>query len=410
MKKLTCTLFAALLITFTAAAADLPFFSGYAGILGNFTNNAETKKFKPELNNKIFFAGQFDFNGKVFARSELSVNTDNIFKTGLFKDTQATYRINELSVTWHQTSSSSSHFISGFVGNYEPIGSDVFLRRQFGIQAITSAATESFNGLCNSAVYPFYGIGGSYVIHFENPVALGVYLYENESDEINQKFFNSDLRFACGFSRLALDFSAGAAFPFESEIAETGTDAIFVVRTLSLHAGLTMLWGNRNRTSLFLQAGFSGLSYNPQESKKVTINSDDMYLFLEPRFVTQFFAFNFSLFNIPQNCIDDMIFLHDTLGANFSIYNDHFSVGGINFTLGLFATMSFPEKNFMDVVDLFKAPRDFLGWKKNLYITPFAAMPLLNGTLKGTVSVNALGIADKGFGAVTASLGYKTQI
>lgn len=410
MKKTFCTLFAAFLLTLTAAAAELPFFSGYAGILGNTSNKQDTKNFNPELNNKIFFAGQFDFDGKVFVRSELSVNTDNIFKTGLFKDTQASYKINELSFTWHQTSNSSSHFISGFIGNYEPIGSDVFLRRQFGIQSITSAATESFNGLCNSAVYPFYGLGGSYVIHFENPSALGLYVYANESEKIQQKFINTDLRFACGFSTLALDFSMGAAFPIEKEIAETGSDAILVVRTLTLHSGLTMLWGNRNRFSLFMQTGFSNLIYDPQAEKKFSINSDDMYLLVEPRFVTQYFSFNFSLYSIPQDCIDDMIFLHDTLGANLNFYNDHFAIQGINLTCGLLATFSLPEKNFMDAIDLIKSPADFLEWEKNLYITPYTALPLLNGTLKGTISINALGIGKKGFGAVSASLGYKTQL
>ncbi len=410
MKRIICTVFAAFIIVFTSAAAELPFFSGYAGILENFSNNSETKAFKPELDNKIFFAGQFDFNGKVFARSELSVKTDNIFKTGLFKDTNAVFKINELSFTWHQTASSSSHFLSGFIGNYEPIGSDVFLRRQFGIQPITSSATESFNGLCNSAVYPFYGLGGSYVVHFEKPLALGVYVYENENEKIQQKFINTDLRFACGFTSFTLDFSTGAAFPIEKEIAETGTDAILVVRTLTLHSGLTMLWGNRNRASLFLQAGFSGLNYDPQAQKKFSIFSDDMYLLLEPRFVTQYFSFNFSIYSIPQNCIDDMLFLHDTLGVNFNIYNDHFAIQGINFTFGMLTTFSLKGKNFMDAIDLFKNPNTFLEWQKNLYLTPYAALPIMNGTLKGTISVNALGIADKGFGAITASLGYKSQL
>lgn len=410
MKKIICTVFTAFFIISTVAAAELPFFSGYAGILGNISNNSETKGFKPELVNKIFFAGQFDFNGKIFARTELSVKTDDIIKTGLFKDTKAEYKINEVSFTWHQPSNSSSHFFSAFIGNYEPIGSDVFLQRQFGIQKITSATTESFNGLCSSAVYPFYGIGGSYVIHFEKPAALGLYIYENETDEIDQKFINTDLRFACSSSKLAFDFSAGAAFPIEKEISETGTDAILVVRTLTLHSGLTMLWGNRNRTSLFLQTGFSGLIYNPVAEKKITVNSDDMYILLEPRFVSRLFTFNFSIYNIPQNCIDDMIFLHDTLGINFCLYNDHFAIQNMNLTMGFLATLSFSGKNFMDVIDTIKTPAAFLEWPKNLFLTPYAAIPLLNGTLKSSLSVNALNIIQKGFGAVSGSVSYKTQI
>ena len=183
MKKLICAVTAALSLA-ALSALDFPYFSGFAGIMGNFSNDIETTKFAPELNGKMFFAGQFDFNGRFFIRSEISVNTEDIIETGIFENTGAQFKINELSFTFHQSAITTSHFVSLFMGNYEPIGSDVFLQRQFGISEISSFTTETWNGLCSSKLYPFYGIGGSYVMHFEQPVATGLYLYENEDKRI----------------------------------------------------------------------------------------------------------------------------------------------------------------------------------------------------------------------------------
>lgn len=410
MKKLICAVTAALSLA-ALSAIEFPYFSGFAGIMSNFSNDIETTSFAPELNGKMFFAGQFDFNGRFFIRSEMSVNTEDIIETGLFEKTGAQFKINELSFTFHQSAINTSHFISLFMGNYEPIGSDVFLQRQFGIAGISSFITESWNGLCSSAVYPFYGIGGSYVMHFEQPAAVGLYLYENENKESKQNFFNLDLRYGCGYSNLAIDFSAGAAFPHESEITETGTDVVFVVRSVTMHSGLTMLIGNRNRFSFFAQAGFSGLLFEPQKEKKLSLQSDNMYFFIEPRFVTKFMTVNFSIYSIPSASVEEMLYIHDTLGVNLAVYNDHISIQNVNFTFGLLATYSFAEKNFIDFIDVCSNIGDILNWDMNLYITPFAAMPLLGGQLKASVSANVFGFAEgEAFKAVSTTIGYKTQI
>ena len=178
-----------------------------------------------------------------------------------------------------------------------------------------------------------------------------------------------------------------------------------------MHAGLTLLAGNRNRFSFFTQAGFSGLLFEPQKKKKLSLMSDNMFFFIEPRFVTKLMAVNFSVYSIPQASVDEMFFLRDTLGANLAIYNDHISIRDTNFTFGLLTTFSFHEKNFMDLIECKFAVGEILKWNKNLFITPFAAMPLLGGQLKASVSANVFGFAQReGFKAVSTTIGYKTQI
>lgn len=405
VKKVLCGIIASCAFA-SLSALDLPFFSGYAGILGDITSDSASSTFDPQMTTQAFFSGQLDFGGVLFMRGELFLKTSDILEKGVFEDTDSKFRVNEFSITFHQKAVSTSHFFSLFMGNYEPIGSDMFLQRQFGIKPITSLVTESWNGLCGSTVYPFYGIGGSYVMHFESPIAVGVYAFANKDDATDENVFNADLRFACVFRNFSLDLSAGLAFPHEQSITETGENVVLLIRTETLHAGLNMLVGNRYSLSLFTQAGFSNLDVNPEQSSKLNIDADDMYLLVEPRLVTRQFQLNLTAFSIPQESIDKMLYLHDTLGANVCIVTDHLYIENTNFTFGIHTTLSFPGKTFMDASDY----ANILSWDRNLYVTPFTSMPLLGGTLRASVSVNCLDIADNWMSAIKGSVGYRTQL
>ncbi|MFA6937671.1 MAG: hypothetical protein WCQ67_05520 [Treponema sp.] len=405
MKKVSCIILISLAVS-TLFAMEMPFFSGYAGISGDITSDSSSSTLDPQMTTQAFFAGQFDINGNFFLRTELSLKTEDILNKGLFNYTTSQFRINELSMTYYAKSVASSHFFSLFLGNYESIGSDLFLQRQFGIKPITSNLTESWNGISGSSVYPFYGAGGSYVLHFEQPFALGIYAFACNNEDTDENVFNADIRFACAVRNFTLDFSAGFAFPHEQSISETGENVVLLIRTETLHAGMTMLIGNRYSTSLFVQAGFSNLDINPESSSKFKIASDDMYLFLEPRISTRKFDLNFSIFSIPQESVDEMIYLHDPLGANVCIFTDKLYIDNTTFTFGIHTTLSFPDKTFMDCVQDYA---NILTWDRNVYLTPFTSMPLFSGTLSGSVSVSCLDLTSNWMSAIKGCVGYKTQ-
>ena len=85
MKKFICAL-CAFFLSSTLFALDMPFFSGYAGFLGNFTNEADSKDFNPELEVESFFSAQLDFNGKFIARGEFYIDSENLLDDNIFKD------------------------------------------------------------------------------------------------------------------------------------------------------------------------------------------------------------------------------------------------------------------------------------------------------------------------------------
>ena len=80
--------------------------------------------------------------------------------------TDSKFKIDEISVVFRSKGLNSTNYFSIFMGTYEPIGSDIFLRRQFGIQPIMSKITESWLGIAGSVIYPLFGMGIADVVHF----------------------------------------------------------------------------------------------------------------------------------------------------------------------------------------------------------------------------------------------------
>ena len=117
-------------------------FSGYAGIKGDITSNEASEKFDPIMNMKAYFAGELDFSPQFLVRAEFSIQTADVLDTGLFEETDAVFCIDEFSATYIKPFLGITQYISAFIGTFEPIGTDVFLQRHFGIQPITSMITE----------------------------------------------------------------------------------------------------------------------------------------------------------------------------------------------------------------------------------------------------------------------------
>ena len=196
LKKTALSCAMALLLTAASWAIETPYFSGCAGFMATLANETDSDDFSPEFNADNFFSGQLDFSGKVLLRCDLYLQAGNLFDSTIFDNdanpNNAKFRIEELSGTYTINGESTKHYISLFRGRYEPIGSDIFLQRQFGIPEISSLITKSWHGLSGSSIYPFYATGLSYVMHPDSNFAVGLYVYKNEATTSLDSFESQD--------------------------------------------------------------------------------------------------------------------------------------------------------------------------------------------------------------------------
>ena len=167
IKKL-CKILALLLIFSNSIASAEIFFSGYTGAKANFNLGKNSESVDPQLSLESYFAGQFNFSENIIGHAEFSLKTFDLIENSIFKATDSKFKIDEISVVFRSKGLNSTNYFSIFMGTYEPIGSDIFLRRQFGIQPIMSKITESWLGIAGSVIYPLFGIGIADVIHFSN--------------------------------------------------------------------------------------------------------------------------------------------------------------------------------------------------------------------------------------------------
>ncbi len=423
-KNITTLLILTLLVTKLFAA--MPFFSGYAGLLTNLSLDENGEDFNPIVTTETFFNGQLDFSGVFILRGEFFLQTTDITNQNLFDDAfteNAFFKIEELSGTFFIKQAHSTSYINLFLGDFEPIGSDIFLRRQFGIQPISSPLTESWHSLSGASVYPFYGAGLSYTLHFEKPYALNFALYDNmqndEEENLSIHTLNFDLRFATVQKNFTIDTCAGLAFPLESQ-DDTGTDVVLLVRRMQVHAGINMLLGNKSQFSLFTQAGFNKLTLSPSASEDDdTLNKlsfSDLYFLVEPRFNFRQFSLNFSIFNTPRDSAGDMLYLKrmvnanddvlNLLGANITIYTDHLYLSNINATFGIHTTFAYIDS---DLSQLESNIMSFMNWNYKLCITPYTEIPLLGGTFNAAFSMSIFDFMTNWKNAMLLTIGFKNQ-
>lgn len=319
-------------------------FSGFAGAKADFYSS-DTSDFDPALNFQSFFSGQLSFNKNVILNAEFSLQTEDIIENSFYEEVQSNFKIDELSLILRQQFLSVTNYISAFAGTYEPIGSDIFLRRQFGIPAIASKITESWLGLAGSIIYPMFGVGGAEIIHFNTvPLATGVYIYVNHELE-DSYVINADYRFAGHFRYFTFDLSGGVGLP----LIDDSDNSYFRIDTVYGRAGANILIGNTYTTSLFIQAGISEIKIK-KKNNKLDFNEDSAYLLFEPRFRGKKLQAHITLFNIPQNSVNDFIFINDTVGANLNIFTDTIVVKNKTMTFGINSALSFPDKNINDLI------------------------------------------------------------
>lgn len=401
-KKIKFLISAAVLSLLCTSSFAEVFFSGFAGLKTDFASSRKSS-FDPELKFQSFFSGQFSLSENIFAHAEFSLATNDLIENSIFNETPGTFKIDELSIIFRRQLFDATNYLSFFCGTYEPIGSDIFLRRQFGIQPIASKITEGWLGLSGSVIYPTFGVGGSDIIHFNaQPVAFGVYIYINH--ELDDSYcFNSDLRFAGVYRFFTFDFAAGIGMPLKRNETQ---NAFVIIDTLYWRAGMNMLIGNSYTTSLFMQAGLSDIEFEKNDSHP-KIDEDAAYLLFEPRFRCEKFQLHFTIFSLPQDTVDDFIFIKDTFGANINVFTDNLYIKNKMFVFGINSALSFPEKNFMDLVD---HPANLFKDDYTVLVAPYVSTNFYNGTIHGMLQAKITDMMDRNFGsALKLNIGYKTQ-
>ncbi len=408
MKRSTCLFLAFFLMAKCAFAFDSLYFRGYAGFLGDFTSNPAKDSLDLQLFPRGYFAGQLDVGDRLFIRSEFLVQSSsanpstNLFSGDFFespKGENANFRIQELSATYRLNGGGATHYFSGFYGEYEPIGSDIFLQRYLGTNKITSELTESWIGLNGVSINKFYGGGLSYTLRFDAPVAAGVSFYKDFYQE-QERAYNLDIRLAGIFSFLTFDASAGLEIPKSSRKVHE-KKYILAVQYLVLHAGLNMLVGLPSDTAtLFIQGGFSDLLIDPDADKTVDLEdiAESFSLLLEPRISLRQVKLAFSAFSLnPENLSTGMyIYLQDALGFDIHISTNYFHLGSTNFTLGLHTTFGLNYQDgtggYLTLKSAIDDKDNASDWQKNIYLTPYTDIPVKGGNISSsfTFRVNEL--------------------
>ncbi len=382
-------------------------FTGNAGVKGDLTSNQDSNDYDPQLTLQSFFAGQFDFTSNITIRTEFSMQTADIIDNGIFEDTDAKFKIDELSLTKQFTVGGLLNYFSIFAGTYEPIGSDIFLRRHFGIEPIDSMLTQSWLGLKGSTVHPFYGIGGSFIVHYgAEPVATGLYIYVNHQNTDKYEL-NTDFRIACAFDNFCLDFAAGSGEPLNSENS-SGEKVFLVIDKLYMHSGIEMMIGNRYGNSLFAEGGFQDMLIT-RDINDFNFSADNIYLLIEPRFSGRTMKVTMSLFSFPKETVENLFFIDDTFGFDLAIYTDAIQWRTTTITVGFHTTLSYPEKNIADFESVLQNNyKD--GNEPNIKLSPFLTIPFLSGSLQTMLQATVSDFNDVWEKAIVLNIGYRTNL
>ncbi|MBE6350164.1 MAG: hypothetical protein E7062_05390 [Spirochaetaceae bacterium] len=413
-------------------------FSTEAGIV--FDIDKLSKEVPTSLD--AFFQGQFNLTQNIFLRSKLSIETENLFSSEMLQNIPSTLNIDELSLTYAGNLGYLAHYISAFLGNYENLGNDAFLQRQFGIPSINSRFLLKTDGTSGVDIFSMSGIGLSYLVRMPQNNALGFYAYynyeltteiESEDTEIpnlgnsstsnstgstgndngifdiptspediittsETRSINFDIRYGTAKNNIVFDCAFGVSLPLED--VSDDEDVILLIRRADLHGGFSVFFGNTSSSSLLLQAGISKLRLKPNTEEKV-LSLSDLFILLEPKFVTKKLVFAFTLFNIPEKARKNLYFVDNPLGVNVAIYSNNLLIRDNEAALGIHCTLSMPETSL---------ELDFT--KLGFALSPFFEMDIASGKITTVLQTSVLEVKSfKSFLENTKlSLSYKVLL
>lgn len=379
------------------------FFSGIAGgiIKVKAEQNAENN-IKPAVLLDAYLSGQANFSQNVWSRISFSLQTDNLMENAPFGKTTSLFQVDEVSFTIRQKIDSFNNYFSLYMGNYEPIGSDLFLTRQFGISPISSRITETWQNVSGNLLFNQSGFGLCDIMRFKGPVALGIYAYMNNTSE-NTHSVNTDFRLGGTQRFLTFDINLGLGAPVAKGKYD---DVLFAVEKINWHTGATFLIGNYYTSSLFIQGGIlKGLFTTGQGINK--IDKDDIYFLIEPRFTGKTVKTHLSFFFLPPETVSSLFFVNGQLGANLNIFTDKLRSRNTGFDMGLNTGLTFNNLTLNNLETWMTSVKsmDF-----QLYVTPYISAKIAEGEINSMVSLNVMGlISSKIQDSVTVNIGYKSS-
>jgi hypothetical protein len=198
------------------------------------------------------------------------------------------------------------------------------------------------------------------------------------------------------------DLSAGIGTPLQKQ---STSDSLLIIKKIYWRVGMNMLVGNAYTTSLFMQAGISDVPFSKAEAE-FEFDPNKTYILFEPRFRTSKFQLDITAFSLPQDTVNDFIFINDTLGINFNVFTDNLYFKNKMFLFGINTALSFPEKTFMDFKDPASLFDDY-----TITIAPYVETKFYNGEIH-TMMQARLSDLIKGnwHSAFELNIGYKTQL
>ncbi len=407
----------ALAVLLASALSASPFFSGYTGFLAEVQNKQTSKTWNPELGAEAFFSGQLEFDGNFFIRGEFYVNAHDIFREDVFSVTEdnsnAKFRIEEISATYVLPLSSATHYLSAYRGNFEPAGSDIFLQRQFGIAPINSKLTESFHGIGGNSVYPSYVWGTAYTIHSLDDNVFKFSLFKDSVDQENSGHSfdtaNLDVRFASLFSQAVIDVMGGFSVPLEDRTLD-GEEIDKTMTALNGHGAASLLLGNTNSFSFFFQTGLEKVVFikgHTSESRSLSWN--DVYLLAEPRINSQYFTTALTVFNFPTESAQNMVYLaalpkyapetESVYGFDLDVFSDHLYVKTTKLTAGAHVIGAFVNATpgYIEDADM------------KVILAPYTKIMVSGGELIASATVNFSELEKHAERFYGVNFGFKTR-
>ena len=395
MKKSIGLLLAAFLAIKCGFAFDSPYFKGYAGFMGDLTSDPSKDHISSKLFPQGYFGGQLDLGEKLIIRSEFLVqgfcknlNTDllgdDVFASPIKEN--SVFRIQELSALYRFNLIGLTHYFSAFMGEYEPIGSDIFLQRHLGIKKFNSRLTESWHGLNGASINRPYSGGLSYTLHLDAPFVAGISFYRDFYQNEQEKVYNADIRLAGSLPLFTFDASLGLGIPRNSrKVSEK--KYLLAAQYLVFRAGFSLLIGSpSDQTTFFIQGGFSNLIIDPDAKKTIKFgDANGFSLLFEPRIELRKMNLSFSVFSLNSDNVNSGMYTYllDALGFDIHISTNQFHLGSSNFTLGLHTTFGLNYKDSSQGNLTFKSALDnwddASDWEVNFYLSPYAEIPIQGG-------------------------------
>ena len=386
MKFNKIIIFASLLAASSYLSAA-PSFSGAIGGSAGADLNVPLNGKKTE--GKVPLAGYAAFQANLtdwaIFRGEIAAWAPNLSFEEIFSDSEAHVRLNELSFVLQRRAFTATNYFSAFVGAFEPIGSDAFLMRHFGIEPIGSKTTKSYTSLVGSPLRDNpKGAGLSYIVNFDKaPIATGAAFYFNKNKSDNWAV-NLDARFALATNHVTMDFMLGFGTPIQDKYKDK--DVVLVIDTITMHSGISFLAGSKYTHGFFFQFGLEEMVVKGSGSGDFT--GDEIRFLIEPRLNFNIFNFTFTAYSFGEKPTKELTYLRDPIGAGFTFYKDNIEGKNGDITVGLHAFAGISGITFGDLVK----GKNIGSAAYNAYITPYAEFQL--GGAASIETIAQVGVLD----------------